>query len=139
MAEVVPDESGTARIAAALAARLVPGDIVHLTGELGAGKTAFVRHAAVALGVAEPVTSPTFAVAHRYRGGAGQTVSHLDLYRSYGVTVEELADLEEYLDETAIVFVEWPEAGAGILPPPTITVTIDDLGGERRSIAIQWA
>jgi len=63
-------------------------------------------------------------------------VSHLDLYRSRGVTVEELADLEEYLDEAAIVFVEWPEAGAGVLPPPTIRVTIDDLGDGRRSIAI---
>ncbi len=67
-AEEVDDESGTARIATALAATLAPGDIVHLTGDLGAGKTAFVRHAAAALGVAEPVTSPTFAIAHRYRG-----------------------------------------------------------------------
>ena len=66
-------------------------------------------------------------------------VSHLDLYRSRGVTVEELADLEEYLDEAAIVFVEWPEAGAGVLPPPTVEITIDDLGDGRRSIAIDRA
>jgi tRNA threonylcarbamoyladenosine biosynthesis protein TsaE len=138
-AEEVDDESGTARIAAALAGTLAPGDIVHLTGDLGAGKTVFVQHAAAALGVTEPVTSPTFAIAHRYRGGDGQVVSHLDLYRSRGVTVEELADLEEYLDEAAIVFVEWPEAGDGVLPAPTISVAIDDLGGGRRSIAIERA
>jgi tRNA threonylcarbamoyladenosine biosynthesis protein TsaE len=139
MAEEVRDEAGTARVAAALAATLLPGDIVHLTGELGAGKTAFVRHAAAALGVTEPVTSPTFAVAHRYGGRDGQVVSHLDLYRSKGLTVEELADLEEYLDEAAIVFVEWPEAGAGVLPEPTVRVAIDDLGDGRRSLAIERA
>ena len=66
-------------------------------------------------------------------------MSHLDLYRSRGVTVEELADLEEYLDEAAIVFVEWPEAGVGVLPPPTVTVAIDDLGDGRRSITIEPA
>jgi tRNA threonylcarbamoyladenosine biosynthesis protein TsaE len=137
MAEEVSDESGTARIAVALAATLAPGDIVHLTGDLGAGKTAFVRHAAAALGVTEPVTSPTFSIAHRYRGRDGQVVSHLDLYRSSGVTVEELADLEEYLDEAAIVFVEWPEAGVGVLPAPTIRITIDDLGAGRRSIGVE--
>jgi tRNA threonylcarbamoyladenosine biosynthesis protein TsaE len=134
--EEVDDESGTARIAAALAATLAPGDIVHLTGDLGAGKTVFVRHAAAALGVTEPVTSPTFSIAHRYRGREGQVVSHLDLYRSRGVTVEELADLEEYLDEAAIVFVEWPEAGVGVLPARTVEVTIVDLGDRRRSIGI---
>jgi len=139
MAEEVDDESGTARIAAALAATLAPGDIVHLTGDLGAGKTAFVRYAAAALGVTEPVTSPTFSIAHRYAGRGGQVVSHLDLYRSRGVTVEELADLEEYLDEAAIVFVEWPEAGAGVLPAATIEIAIDDLGDGRRSIAIHRA
>ncbi len=132
----VADEAGTARIAEALAATLAPGDIIHLAGDLGAGKTAFVRHAAAALGVTEPVTSPTFAIAHRYQARDGQLVSHLDLYRSRGVTVEELADLEEYLDEAAIVFVEWPEAGVGLLPAATVQITIDDLGDDRRSIAI---
>lgn len=136
MVQEVRDETGTARIAAEFAATLVPGDIVHLIGELGAGKTAFVRHAAAALGVTEPVTSPTFAIAHRYVGRDGQLVSHLDLYRSRGVTVEELADLEEYLDEAAIVFVEWPQVGAGVLPAPTVVVAIDDLGAGCRLFAI---
>jgi tRNA threonylcarbamoyladenosine biosynthesis protein TsaE len=100
MTETVADETGTARVAAALAATLGPGEVVHLVGDLGAGKTTFVRHAAKALGVAEPVTSPTFAVAHRYRGRDGLPV-------------------------------------AGMLPPPTVQVRIDDAGDGRRTIAIQ--
>jgi tRNA threonylcarbamoyladenosine biosynthesis protein TsaE len=131
----VEDESGTAAIATALARDLEPGDVVHLDGDLGAGKTAFVRHAAAALGVTEPVTSPTFAVAHRYRGARGP-VSHLDLYRSRGVTVEELADIEEYLDETAIVFVEWPGAGEGVLPAPTVVVRLEPYGDGGRRITV---
>ena len=137
MTETVADETGTARVAAALAATLGPGEVVHLVGDLGAGKTTFVRHAAKALGVAEPVTSPTFAVAHRYRGRDGLPVAHLDLYRSRDVTAEELADLDAYLTEDAVVFVEWPEAGVGMLPPPTVQVRIDDAGDGRRTIAIQ--
>jgi tRNA threonylcarbamoyladenosine biosynthesis protein TsaE len=137
MAETVADEAGTARVAAALAATLQPGDVVHLVGELGAGKTTFVRHAATALGVTEPVTSPTFAVAHRYTGRAGLAVAHLDLYRSRGVTPEELADLDAYLAEDAVVFVEWPEAGAGMLPPATVRVVIDEAGEGCRTIAIE--
>jgi tRNA threonylcarbamoyladenosine biosynthesis protein TsaE len=136
MTETVADEAGTARVAAALAATLIPGDIVHLEGDLGAGKTTFVRHAAAALGVTEPVTSPTFAVAHRYRGRDGLPVAHLDLYRSRGVTAEELADLDAYLTEDAVVFVEWPEAGANMLPPPTVRVAMEDAGDGRRTILI---
>ncbi len=136
MTETVADEAGTARIAAALAAKLRPGDVVHLVGELGAGKTTFVRHAARALGVTEPVTSPTFSVAHRYAGRDGVPVAHLDLYRSRGVTAEELADLDAYLTEDAIVFVEWPDAGAGMLPDATVRVQLDDAGDGRRTIAV---
>ncbi len=131
----VDGEDGTAALARRLADALAPGDVVHLVGPLGAGKTAFVRHAAHALGVREPVTSPTFAVAHRYRGGR-LAVSHLDLYRSAGLTVEELADLDPYLEPDAVVFVEWPDAGAGLLPPPTWRVELEHAGGERRRVLI---
>ena len=68
-AAAVTDEAGTAHVARELAATLRPGDVVHLIGDLGTGKTTFVRHAAAALGVSEPVTSPTFAVAHRKHDG----------------------------------------------------------------------
>ena len=86
-----------------------PGDVVTVSGELGSGKTTFVRGASRALGVTAPVTSPTFTIGHRYAGSVA--VSHLDLYRFTGVSPAEWADLEPYFDE-AVVFVEWPEAGA---------------------------
>ena len=104
----------TERIAAALAARLEIGDVVTVSGELGAGKTTFVRGACRALGVTAPVTSPTFTIGHRYEGRV--TVSHLDLYRFTSVSSAEWADIEPYFDD-ALVFVEWPEAGASTLPP----------------------
>ena len=106
-----PEE--TERIAAALAGELRPGDVVTVAGELGAGKTTFVRGACRALGVTVPVTSPTYAVGNRYRGAVD--VSHLDLYRFESLSDADWGDLERYFEE-AVVFVEWPEAGAGFLP-----------------------
>ena len=99
----------TERIAGALAPRLRPGDVVTVSGELGSGKTTFVRGACRALGVTAPVTSPTFTIGHRYSGRLA--VSHLDLYRFAAISPAEWGDLEPYFDD-AVVFVEWPEAGA---------------------------
>ena len=98
----------TESVAAQLAGRLAVGDVVAVSGELGSGKTTFVRGACRALGVTAPVTSPTFTIGHRYPGEAD--VSHLDLFRFNGVSQAEWGDLEPYFDD-AIVFVEWPEAG----------------------------
>ena len=123
--------SETERIAAALAGRLVVGDVVGVSGELGAGKTTFVRGACRALGVTSPVT-----IGHRYSGNVD--VSHLDLYRFAGVSGAEWGDLEPYFEE-AIVFVEWPEAGAGVLPPARLTVTLEHAGGDTRRIAFASA
>jgi tRNA threonylcarbamoyladenosine biosynthesis protein TsaE len=128
--------SETERIAAVLAERLVVGDVVGVAGELGAGKTTFVRGACRALGVTSPVTSPTFTIGHRYSGDVD--VSHLDLYRFAGVSEAEWGDLEPYFDD-AIVFVEWPEAGAGPLPPTRLTVTLEHAGGDTRRIAFASA
>jgi tRNA threonylcarbamoyladenosine biosynthesis protein TsaE len=111
----------TERVAAALTEELSPGDVVTVSGELGSGKTTFVRGAARALGVAQPVTSPTFTIGHRYAGRV--PVSHLDLYRFAGVSAAEWGDLEPYFDD-AVVFVEWPEAGEGVLPEPAYVVRI---------------
>ena len=86
----------------------MPGDVVLVSGELGAGKTTFVRGACRALGVTSRVTSPTFTIGHRYAGRVD--VSHLDLYRFRGLSAAEWGDLEPYFDD-AVVFVEWPEAG----------------------------
>jgi tRNA threonylcarbamoyladenosine biosynthesis protein TsaE len=121
-------------VAAALAAHLDPGDSVWLRGELGAGKTAFVRGAARALGVTVPVTSPTYTVGNRYASPRG-AVSHLDLYRSAGLTNEEWADIEPYFGD-AVVFVEWPDAGAAVLPAPRVAVTIDIGDGDARLIRL---
>jgi tRNA threonylcarbamoyladenosine biosynthesis protein TsaE len=103
-------------------------------GELGSGKTTFVRAACRALGVTGPVASPTFAIGARYQAPGG-AVSHLDLYRSPGLTDEELTDLEPYL-EGAIVFVEWPEAGRGLLPPPRVRVKLLHQRGDARLVVL---
>jgi tRNA threonylcarbamoyladenosine biosynthesis protein TsaE len=126
-----PEE--TERIAAALAVDLVPGDVVTVAGELGTGKTTFVRGACRALGVAGPVTSPTYTVGHLYRGRLD--VSHLDLYRFDGLSDAEWGDLERYFDD-AVVFVEWPEAGAGFLPSPRAEVRLRHLGRTHRLIVL---
>lgn len=120
-----------------MAAQLGPGDAVHLRGELGAGKTAFVQGACAALGVTQPVTSPTYTVGNRYRSPAGP-VSHIDLYRSHGLTDEEWADLEPYFDH-AICFVEWPEHGGALLPPPRLAVSIHVTGADARLIVLEFA
>jgi tRNA threonylcarbamoyladenosine biosynthesis protein TsaE len=127
-----PEE--TEALAAELAVRLEPGDVVTVSGELGSGKTTFVRGACVALGVRERVTSPTYTIGHRYHGERGE-VSHLDLYRFEGVSAAEWGDLEPYFDN-AIAFVEWPEAGAGVLPEPRFTVRLRHADGARRAVSI---
>ncbi len=94
-----PEE--TERVAAALARKLEVGDVVTVEGELGSGKTTFIRGASRALGVTAPVTSPTFTIGHRYRGRVD--VSHLDLYRFEGMSDSEWGDLERYFAD-AVVF-----------------------------------
>ena len=126
----------TEAVGGSLAARLEVGDVVTVKGELGAGKTTFVRGACRALGVTEPVTSPTFTIGHRYRGRVD--VSHLDLYRFTGVSPAEWGDLEPYFDD-AIVFVEWPEAGSGVLPRPRVTVELEHVDEQRRRIRLDAA
>jgi tRNA threonylcarbamoyladenosine biosynthesis protein TsaE len=127
-----PEE--TERIAAGLAERLEVGDVVTVSGELGSGKTTFIRGACRALGIDGPVTSPTFTIGHRYSGP--RDVSHLDLYRFAGVSAAEWGDLEPYFDE-AICFVEWPEAAGEALPPTRAAVTLRHANGNHRLISIE--
>ena len=127
----------TESLAGRLAARLRAGDVVTVSGELGAGKTTFVRGACRALGVHDRVTSPTFTIGHRYRGD-GVDVAHLDLYRFEGVSAAEWGDLEPYFDGT-IAFVEWPEAGEGVLPPARIRVRLRHADDGHRLISIDRA
>jgi tRNA threonylcarbamoyladenosine biosynthesis protein TsaE len=123
----------TEAMGASVAADLEPGDVVLVSGELGTGKTTFVRGACRALGVADPITSPTFTIGHRYHGRID--VSHLDLYRYAGVSAAEWGDLEPYF-EAAVCFVEWPEAGEGVLPAPRFAVSLEHVGDGRRRIDI---
>jgi tRNA threonylcarbamoyladenosine biosynthesis protein TsaE len=126
-----PDE--TEALAARLAERLAPGDVVTISGELGAGKTTFVRGAARALGVTGPVSSPTFTIGHRYE--APTPVAHLDLYRIAGLDSEEWGDLEPYFDGT-VAFVEWPEHGGDWLPEARAVVTLGHVDESHRSVRI---
>jgi tRNA threonylcarbamoyladenosine biosynthesis protein TsaE len=107
--------------------------VVTVAGELGTGKTTFVRGACRALGVTVPVTSPTFTIGHHYEGDLD--VSHLDLYRFSGLSAAEWGDLEPYFED-AIVFVEWPEAGRDALPPARIEVRLEHGGGDVRRIVL---
>jgi len=126
-----PEE--TEALAARLAARLRAGDVVAVSGELGAGKTTFVRGAARALGFAGTVSSPTFTIGHRYE--AARPVAHLDLYRITGLDAEEWGDLEPYFEGT-VAFVEWPEHGGDWLPSARVTVTLAHVDESHRRVRI---
>ena len=124
----------TEEIAARLARQLLVGDVVAVSGELGSGKTTFVRGACRALGVTAPVTSPTYTIGHRYEGDPD--VSHLDLYRFTGVSAAEWGDLEPYFDD-AIVFVEWPEAGGAGLPALRASVRLEHESETVRRLVVE--
>jgi tRNA threonylcarbamoyladenosine biosynthesis protein TsaE len=124
----------TEAVAATLARELRVGDVVTVSGELGGGKTTFVRGACRALGVTVPVTSPTFTVGHRYP--ADPDVSHLDLFRFEGFSAAEWGDLEPYFDDT-ICFVEWPEAAVGALPPVRVEVRLSHVDPGHRHITLE--
>lgn len=127
---------GTRRVAAAVASVLRPGDVVVLSGSLGAGKTTFAQGALAALGVQGPVTSPTFAIVQEYRGRI--PVIHADLYRLD--RLQEVYDLgfEEVLQDGAVTFIEWGERISQLLPADHLVVelvTVDDPG--RRLVRIR--
>ena len=128
-----PDE--TAARGGALAAGLKPGDIVLISGELGAGKTTFVRGALRALGVAGPVTSPTFTIGQLHDDGR-IPVAHLDLYRLGDLEREDPSLLEDFLTPDRVAFVEWPAVGEPAFGAVRHRVTIEHAGGDRRRITI---
>jgi tRNA threonylcarbamoyladenosine biosynthesis protein TsaE len=128
----------TEALAAGLAAGLNPGDVVLVEGELGAGKTTFVRGACRALGVDGVVTSPTFTIGQRYPGPV--PVSHLDLYRVADLGEEDPDLLADYIVPDRIAFVEWPAGAvariAGIAHVAA-RVLIEHAGGDRRIVTIE--
>src|SRR3954464_1613439 len=131
---VTAGPDATERAGAALAAPLQPGDVVLVSGELGAGKTTFVRGALRALGVKGPITSPTFVVGHLYDG----PLAHLDLYRLAGMDAEDPGLLDDYFAPEAIVFVEWPEHATDAIPPDRVAhrVRLAHAGGDNRRVEI---
>ncbi len=110
-------------LAARVAGAIVPGDIVVLNGEVGAGKTTFTRAAAGALGVQEKVTSPTYQFARSYEGeakGRPVTVNHLDLYRLEGLDIRDALELDDYLIPGSVTFMEWAEPALDLLQEPGV-------------------
>ena len=104
-----------------------------LSGEVGAGKTTFVRGAARALGVTGAVTSPTFTIGRRY--GA---IGHVDLHRIGSLSDEEPELLADYIGPDLISFVEWPDAAEGEIDP-RVRVRLEHAGGDTRRITMEWA
>lgn len=126
----------TEAVGARIAAELRPGDVVLLRGDLGAGKTTLIRGACRALGVTEPVTSPTFTIGQRYLSGR-LPISHLDLYRLESLEGEDPALLDDYVGPESVAFVEWPEAGAARLARAVLTLRLAHEEEDRRRIEIE--
>ena len=146
MASTSPDQTEAA--GARLGAGLRAGEVVLVAGDLGSGKTTFVRGACRALGVLEPVTSPTFTIGQLYAGRRDDRpleVAHLDLYRLGSLAGEDPALLEDYLTPERVGFVEWPalaEPGLDRLAPGTrlaARVRIEHAGGDARRLEIALA
>jgi tRNA threonylcarbamoyladenosine biosynthesis protein TsaE len=127
----------TEALGARVAERLRPGDVVVVSGEVGAGKTTLIRGACRALGIEEPVTSPTFTIGQRYRGGR-LPVSHLDLYRLESLEGEDPALFDDYLGADGVAFVEWPAVGVERLGRPALEIRLAHAGGEQRAVEIEW-
>ncbi len=122
-------------LAARAAELLAPGDVVVLRGEVGAGKTTFVRTALRSLGIKQAVTSPTYQFARGYEGNAGGrpvTVNHLDLYRLEGLDARDVLELDEYLGPGFVTFIEWAEPALDLLSGPSVVEILHRSPATRR-------
>ncbi len=126
--------AATEALGAEVARGLRAGDVVLVSGELGTGKTTFVRGACRALGVAGPITSPTFTIGRRYRGHV--PVAHVDLYRLDDLGREDPALLADYLGPDLVTFLEWPERAGARAPAAALEVRLEHLGGDRRRVTV---
>lgn len=137
--EITDGPAATEALGARIAAGLEPGQVVLVSGDLGAGKTTLIRGACRALGVTEVVSSPTFTIGRRYSGRVA--VSHLDLYRLDDFGAEDPGLLDDYLTADAVIFVEWPQRVAGELLGDdaievVLRVTLSHAGGDRREVLL---
>lgn len=132
---VLEDEAATVLLGSEVGTLVCPGSILFLQGELGAGKTTFVRGFLQGLGFQGKVKSPTFTIVEEY-DLENALVYHFDLYRLIDPEELEFIGIYEYFTEEAIVLVEWPEKGIGVLPKPDaiLEFTVLDQG---RSVTIQ--
>ena len=123
----------TWELARRFAATLVPGDVVCLEGDLGAGKTTFTQGLAAALGVPGRVTSPTFCIVQEHASPSVLLV-HMDLYRLSGEEDVEALGWDDYLSRGAIMVVEWPERAGSLVPAGAKRVVMRHAGGEERRV-----
>ena len=118
-----------------LAAGLQRGDVLALSGELGAGKTALVKGIARGLGIAHDVTSPTFTLIHEYAGGRFP-LFHIDLYRLSSIAQALAIGIEDYLNGTGVTVIEWPEMVESLLPERTTRIRIESIDETVRRIEV---
>jgi tRNA threonylcarbamoyladenosine biosynthesis protein TsaE len=117
------EEAALEELASTVALVLGPGDVVVLSGEVGAGKTTFVRAAVRALGVRDRVTSPTYQLARGYEGlkdGRSLIVNHMDLYRLEGIEDRDVLELDDYIEPEAVTFIEWAEPALDAIETPSL-------------------
>ena len=142
MTREVQSVEETWALAREVAAKLKPGDVLCLEGDLGAGKTTFTQGLAKAMGVSGRVTSPTFCIVQEHRAGspapgAAALLVHMDLYRLHGEDDVIAIGWEDYLSEGAVLVVEWPERAGSLIPKDAIHVSFRHLpGDEHRMVSI---
>jgi len=133
---VLPDEEATRRVGAALARALEPGTVIHLRGELGAGKTTLARALVTTLVPGARVKSPTYTLIESY-ADARPPIHHLDLYRIADPDELEFLGLRELGDDGAALLIEWPDRGSGRLLPPDLELALSVLdASEGRRLGI---
>jgi tRNA threonylcarbamoyladenosine biosynthesis protein TsaE len=133
------EEAALGELASTVALVLGPGDVVVLSGEVGAGKTTFVRAAVRSLGVEDRVTSPTYQLARGYEGlkdGRRLRVNHLDLYRLEGIEDRDVLELDDYLEPEAVTFIEWAEPALDAIETPSL-VSISHETPSTRSVRLE--
>jgi tRNA threonylcarbamoyladenosine biosynthesis protein TsaE len=133
------EEAALEGMASRVARMLEPGDVVVLSGEVGAGKTTFVRAAALALGVTDRVTSPTYQLARGYEGlkdGRRMVVNHMDLYRLEGIEDRDVLELDDYLEPEAVTFIEWADPALDAIENPSL-VHISHETPTTRSVSLE--